>query len=97
MSRHEGRLKGKGTLGKKSNMHIADNEIHKANFQYFACNVCCRIFRITILFEQCGQNVIYLHFLHLYSIYYTHKIFKTLTKGNLESICCIKCIELYVM
>jgi hypothetical protein len=32
MSRHEGRLKGKGTLGKKSNMHITDNEIRKANF-----------------------------------------------------------------
>jgi hypothetical protein len=32
MSRHEGRLKGKGTLGKKSNMYIPDNEIRKANF-----------------------------------------------------------------
>jgi hypothetical protein len=32
MSRHEGRLKGKGTLGKKSNMNIHDNEIRKANF-----------------------------------------------------------------
>jgi hypothetical protein len=32
MSRHEGRLKGKGTLGKKSNMHIPDNKIRKANF-----------------------------------------------------------------
>jgi hypothetical protein len=32
MSRHEGRLKVKGTLGKKSNMHILDNEIRKANF-----------------------------------------------------------------
>jgi hypothetical protein len=32
MSRHEGRLKGKGTLGKKYNMHIPDNEIRKANF-----------------------------------------------------------------
>jgi hypothetical protein len=32
MSRHEGRLKGKGALGKKSNMNIHDNEICKANF-----------------------------------------------------------------
>jgi hypothetical protein len=32
MSCHEGRLKGKGTLGKKSNMHIPDNKILKANF-----------------------------------------------------------------
>jgi hypothetical protein len=32
ISRHEGRLKGKGTLGKKSNMNIHDNEIRKANF-----------------------------------------------------------------
>jgi hypothetical protein len=32
MSRHEGRCKGNGTLGKKSNMHIPDNEIRKANF-----------------------------------------------------------------
>jgi hypothetical protein len=32
MSRHEGRLKGKRTLGKKSNMNIHDNEIRKANF-----------------------------------------------------------------
>jgi hypothetical protein len=32
ISRHEGRLKGKGTLGKKCNMHIPDNEIRKANF-----------------------------------------------------------------
>ena len=31
MSRHEGRLKGKGTLGKKSNMHIPESKIHKAN------------------------------------------------------------------
>jgi hypothetical protein len=27
MSHHEGRLKGKGTLGKKSNMHIPNNEV----------------------------------------------------------------------
>jgi hypothetical protein len=32
MSRHEGRLKRKGTPGKKSNMHIPNNEIRKANF-----------------------------------------------------------------
>ena len=32
MSRHEGRLKGKGILGKKSNMHIPESEIHKENF-----------------------------------------------------------------
>jgi hypothetical protein len=32
MSCHEGRLKGKGTLGNKSNMNIHDDEIHKANF-----------------------------------------------------------------
>ena len=32
MSRHEGRLKGKGILGKKSNMHILESEIRKANF-----------------------------------------------------------------
>jgi hypothetical protein len=32
MSRHEGRLMGKDTLGKKSNMHIPDNEIRKTNF-----------------------------------------------------------------
>jgi hypothetical protein len=32
MSHHERRPKGKGTLAKKSNMHIPDNEIHKANF-----------------------------------------------------------------
>ena len=32
MSCHEGRLKGKGILGKKSNMHIPESEIHKANF-----------------------------------------------------------------
>ena len=32
MSRHEGRLKGKGILGKKSNMHIPESEIRKANF-----------------------------------------------------------------
>jgi hypothetical protein len=31
-SRHEGRPEGKGTLGKKSNMHIPDNEIRKENF-----------------------------------------------------------------
>ena len=31
-SHHEGRLKGKGTLGKKSNMHIPKSEIRKANF-----------------------------------------------------------------
>ena len=31
-SRHEGRLKGKGTLGKKSNMQIPESEICKANF-----------------------------------------------------------------
>jgi hypothetical protein len=32
MSRHEGRLKGKGTLRKKSNVHIPNNEIRKVNF-----------------------------------------------------------------
>ena len=32
MSRYDGRLKGKGTLGKKSNMHIPESEICKANF-----------------------------------------------------------------
>jgi hypothetical protein len=32
VSRHEGILKGKGTLVKKSNMHIPYNEIHKTNF-----------------------------------------------------------------
>ena len=32
MSLHEGRLKGKGTLGKKSNMNNPNNEICKANF-----------------------------------------------------------------
>ena len=32
MSRYDGRLKGKGTLGKKSNMHISESEIRKANF-----------------------------------------------------------------
>ena len=32
MSCHEGKLKGKGTLGKKSNMHIHESEIRKANF-----------------------------------------------------------------
>ena len=32
MSRHEGRLKGKGTLGNKSNMQISKSEIRKANF-----------------------------------------------------------------
>jgi len=32
MSRHEGRLKEKGTLGKKSNMQIPESEIRKANF-----------------------------------------------------------------
>ena len=32
MSRYDGRLEGKGTLGKKSNMHIPESEIHKANF-----------------------------------------------------------------
>jgi hypothetical protein len=32
MSRHEGRLKGKGILGKKSNMHLPESEIRKANF-----------------------------------------------------------------
>ena len=31
MSHHEGRLKGKGVLGKKSNMHIPESEIHKTN------------------------------------------------------------------
>ena len=31
MSRHEGRLKGKGILGKKFNMHIPESEIRKAN------------------------------------------------------------------
>jgi hypothetical protein len=31
MSCHEGRLKGKGTLGKKSNMNIHDNEMSKTN------------------------------------------------------------------
>jgi len=29
---HDGRLKGKGTLGKKSNIHISGSEIRKANF-----------------------------------------------------------------
>ena len=32
MSCHEGRLKGKGILGKKSNMHILESKIRKANF-----------------------------------------------------------------
>ena len=32
ISRYDGRLKGKGTLGKKSNMHIPKSEIHRANF-----------------------------------------------------------------
>ena len=32
MSRHEGRLKGKSILGKKSNMHIPEGEIRKTNF-----------------------------------------------------------------
>ena len=33
VSRHEGRLKGKGlTLGKKANMNIPESKIHKANF-----------------------------------------------------------------
>ena len=32
MSRHEGRLKEKGTLGKKSNMQIPESEIRRANF-----------------------------------------------------------------
>ena len=32
MSCHEGRLKEKGILGKKSNMHIPESEIRKANF-----------------------------------------------------------------
>ena len=33
MSCHEGRLKRKGTLGKKkSNIHIPDSEVRKANF-----------------------------------------------------------------
>ena len=32
LSRHEGRLKGKGILGKKSNMHILESEIRKTNF-----------------------------------------------------------------
>ena len=32
ISRYDGRLKGKGTLGKKSNMHIPESEIHRANF-----------------------------------------------------------------
>ena len=32
MSCHEGRLKGKGTLWKKSNMQIPESEIRKANF-----------------------------------------------------------------
>ena len=32
MSHHEGRLKGKGILGKKSNIHIPESEIRKANF-----------------------------------------------------------------
>ena len=32
MSRHEGRLKGMGILEKKSNMHIPESEIRKANF-----------------------------------------------------------------
>ena len=29
MSRYDGRLEGKGTLGKKSNMHIPESEIRK--------------------------------------------------------------------
>ena len=32
MSSHEGRLKGKGILEKKSNMHTQESEIRKANF-----------------------------------------------------------------
>ena len=32
MSIHEGRLKGKDILGKKSNMHFPESEIRKANF-----------------------------------------------------------------
>jgi len=32
MSRHEGRLKRNVTLGKKSNIHILESEIHKTNF-----------------------------------------------------------------
>ena len=32
MSRYDGRLEGKVTLGKKSNMHIPESEIRKANF-----------------------------------------------------------------
>ena len=32
MSRHKGRLKGKSTLGKKSNMQITESKIRKANF-----------------------------------------------------------------
>jgi hypothetical protein len=32
MSRHEGRLKVKGILGKKSSMHIPEIKICKANF-----------------------------------------------------------------
>ena len=32
MSRHEGRLKRKGIVRKKSNMHIPESEIRKANF-----------------------------------------------------------------
>ena len=31
-SRHEERLRGKGIVGKKSNMHILESEIRKANF-----------------------------------------------------------------
>ena len=32
MSHHDGRLKEKGTLAKKSNMQIPESEIRKANF-----------------------------------------------------------------
>ena len=32
ISHYAGRLKVKGTLGKKSNMHISESEIHRANF-----------------------------------------------------------------
>ena len=32
ISCYDGRLKGKDTLGKKSNMHIPESEIRRANF-----------------------------------------------------------------
>ena len=51
------------------------------------CNVCMLSY----------QNVIYLQVLNLYLIYGKQKVFKKLLNGNLESICWIKCIELYVI